>query len=197
MKKEHWTAVSKVAIQAGAVMLLPTSVTRFATTQLKLRVAKTEATRHRKVVESVAEKIHPTVGESIQILYNVSDSAGNLWDSLENGLFRDFFSNEITSLEIGDHLFAQRTGYTHHGIYVGEGQVVHYLRHCVSIDSIETFADGAKLHKKTEVESPLSYPKEEAAWRAQQRIGESNYHLLTRNCENFVRWCRNGLEDWV
>ena len=32
----------------------------------------------------------------------------------------------MTFLYIGDHLVSSRTGYTHHGIYVGNGLVIHY-----------------------------------------------------------------------
>ena len=32
------------------------------------------------------------------------------------------------SYALGSHLVAFRLGYTHHGIYIGRGLVVHYLR---------------------------------------------------------------------
>lgn len=28
--------------------------------------------------------------------------------------------------------------------------------------------------------------------RALSRLGEEKYHLITNNCEHFVRWCRSG-----
>ena len=47
------------------------------------------------------------------------------------------------SYALGSHLVAFRLGYTHHGIYIGRGLVVHYLRdEGITIATLEDFADG-------------------------------------------------------
>ena len=49
----------------------------------------------------------------------------------------------IMSYALGSHLVAFRLGYTHHGIYIGRGLVVHYLRdEGITIATLEDFADG-------------------------------------------------------
>lgn len=157
---------------------------------------KEEWIKNRRQSEEKAWEIHPVLGSGLQTLNNIGDTIDNLSDSLENGITRALFAKEVDHLAIGDHLFVQRVGYTHHGIYTGEGRVVHYLRERICEDSLTTFANGAKIQKKTEEESPLSYSKAEAAARAKRRVGESDYNLIIRNCESFVRWCRNGLDSW-
>ena len=43
-------------------------------------------------------------------------------------------------------------------------------------------------HKKIHIYSP-----EETISRARSRIGESNYNLVTNNCEHFAIWCKTGI----
>lgn len=95
-------------------------------------------------------------------------------------------------LELGDHLYALRLGYTHHGIYIGDGQVIHYLAEQVKIDTVKTFGAGFRICKKELWESYTSYEAEEIVERARSRMGEMEYHLLFNNCEQFCRWCRCG-----
>lgn len=80
-------------------------------------------------------------------------------------------------------------------MYIGDGKVIHYLRSSIEIDSLETFADGAKIQRKEISESPLEYSREEAIRRGKSRYGEDIYNLIINNCENFVRWCRAGGEE--
>lgn len=100
-------------------------------------------------------------------------------------------------LPYGTHLATKRPGYVHHGIYVGNGKVIHYAglsrRLCrgpVEIVSIEHFAAGFGF----EVVSHLSaqYTGLEVVRRAASRLGERNYRLLTNNCEHFCLWCLFG-----
>lgn len=44
--------------------------------------------------------------------------------------------------------------------------MVHYLRPCVYLDTLETFAAGANVLKKSEEDSPLYYFRTEATQRA-------------------------------
>lgn len=153
--------------------------------------------RYRKDIEEKAERISPRLGKVVRTTNNLNDTLENAQDSwnIANVITR-LCSKEVKELNLADHLFVQRVGYTHHGMYIGNGEVIHYLKDCVSIDSLETFADGAKIHKKSDYESRLSYSADEAVRRGYSRLGEDEYNLFKNNCENFVRWCRNGGEEY-
>lgn len=100
-------------------------------------------------------------------------------------------------LPIGAHLVTQRSGYEHHGIYVGNGRVVHYAgfassahRGPVEEVGLERFAAGHPLSIRP---SPCArYVGDEAVRRARSRLGENHYRLLTNNCEHFCTWCLLG-----
>lgn len=101
-----------------------------------------------------------------------------------------------------DHLYRDGAGlgsliYTHHAIYIGNGKVLHYAHIdddyiCIHEVLFEEFAEGHPVYRMSGVESPLRYSREEAVQRALSRKWESEYNLAVNNCENFVRWCRNG-----
>ncbi len=150
---------------------------------------------HRKEIEDRAKNINSTCGKVVRGLNNLNDTLENAQDSINYGVLRALLSEEVKSLDLADHLFVQRVGYTHHGLYVGNGKVIHYLKECIREDSLETFADGAKIHKKSTYDSPISYSKQECINRAYRRYREDKYNLLINNCENFVRWCRCGGEN--
>lgn len=97
----------------------------------------------------------------------------------------------------GEHLRIERGVYTHHGIYVGNGKVIHYSQGYDSVPEIrevsfKEFAGISKVDIVPEKDSPLRYTADEAVKRAYSRLGERNYNLVYNNCENFVRWCRAG-----
>jgi hypothetical protein len=101
------------------------------------------------------------------------------------------------ALAAGAHLVTQRRGYTHHGIYAGDGRVVHYSglsrtfrRGPILESSIEDFAGGQALW--IEQSSDARYIGEEAVRRAYLRLGEDRYRLATNNCEHFCSWCLYG-----
>lgn len=97
----------------------------------------------------------------------------------------------------GAHLVTERNGYAHHGIYVGQGRVIHYAGFCHALHAgpveeatLEQFAQG---HGVTVRSQPCArYLGAEAVARARSRLGESRYHLLTNNCEHFCTWCLLG-----
>jgi len=100
-------------------------------------------------------------------------------------------------LPIGAHLLTPRRGYTHHGIYVGNGRVVHYAglyrsltRGPVEEVSLEEFADGQTVHVK--VGAGAAYPAATIVERARSRLGEDRYRITTNNCEHFCEWCLRG-----
>ena len=97
----------------------------------------------------------------------------------------------------GSHLISPRRGYVHHGIYVGDGKVVHYgglararLRGRIEEVSITQFAFGRSVWTRN---SDLpSFPPQEVIWRARSRVGENRYQVLRNNCEHFCEWCLRG-----
>ena len=97
----------------------------------------------------------------------------------------------------GAHLVTERNGYAHHGIYIGNGRVIHYAGFChtlhagpVAETSLERFAHGHAIAVRPE---PCArYIGTEAVARARSRLGENHYHLLTNNCEHFCTWCLLG-----
>jgi hypothetical protein len=98
---------------------------------------------------------------------------------------------------LGAHLLTARRGYTHHGIYVGAGRVVHYEglsfglhRGPVKEVSLGQFADGRDVSVKPHPGARFSGVV--AAARARSRIGEDRYRLVSNNCEHFCEWCIGG-----
>ena len=100
-------------------------------------------------------------------------------------------------MQIGDHLVTPRTGYTHHGLYLGNQQVIHYSgksahdQGSIQQVSLEEFCDGKACRVR---DYPLRvYGRKESVERAKQRLGEANYSILFNNCEQFVAWCIMGI----
>jgi NC domain. len=154
--------------------------------------------KHRKEIEDKAENIHPVFGKTVRTLNNINDTIENAMDSnTSSRILREFLSEEDKEYELADHLFVQRSVYTHHGLYIGSENVIHYLREeGIVMTSLEVFADGAKIHRKTVNESPIRYSRAEVIVRAFSRLNEQKYFLLNNNCENFVKWCRAGGKEY-
>jgi len=99
--------------------------------------------------------------------------------------------------ETGSHLVSPRRGYMHHGIYVGEGKVVHYaglasgkFRGRIVEVSLAQFADGRSVWTRN---SHLpAFAPQEVIRRARARVGENRYRILRNNCEHFCEWCLRG-----
>lgn len=95
------------------------------------------------------------------------------------------------------HLVTSRRGYTHHGIYVGDGKVVHYAGLSrswrsgpVEEVSLAEFAHGRTIRVRT-CSNPQFEPRE-VVTRARSRLGENRYQVLANNCEHFCEWCLRG-----
>ena len=94
----------------------------------------------------------------------------------------------------GSHLVTPRRGFSHHGIYVGFGNVVHnksavggLSRGPVEEVSLARFALGRTIWIR--VHASPRFSGAEVARRALSRVGEDRYRLLTNNCEHFCEWC--------
>lgn len=98
----------------------------------------------------------------------------------------------------GAHLETSRVGYEHHGVYVGDGKVVHYAGFCRRwragpVEEVTLFGFSAG-HTIRIVEHPThTYSPREVVDRARSRLGEREYRILTNNCEHFCNWCARGL----
>lgn len=103
-------------------------------------------------------------------------------------------------IQLGAHLSSGRTGYTHHGIYVGDGKVVHYsgLANGLSKGNIcETTIEKFNLGRDKITVITHPNPSEyftpiEIVKRARSRIGENDYNIIFNNCEHFATWCVTG-----
>jgi len=95
----------------------------------------------------------------------------------------------------GTALIVFRYGYRHHGIYVGNGRVIHYaglIRHrrgCIEEVSLEEFIGDRRIHVGT---APDEIRGRDIVVRARSRLGECRYDLLRNNCEHFCNWCSHG-----
>ncbi len=79
----------------------------------------------------------------------------------------------------GDHIEVYRLGYSHHGIYIGDMQVIHYAlmdgdiseSATIHITSLEDFTQGLSIY---EVDDGRWNPLDEVVNRAYSRLGEQN-----------------------
>lgn len=101
-----------------------------------------------------------------------------------------------TEPKLGSHLISPRIGYTHHGVYVGDGRVIHYSGLAAGLASgpieetdLDAFSNGKGFTVKTYKNSFLP---DEIIRRARSRLGESAYNVFNNNCEHFCLWCVVG-----
>ena len=106
--------------------------------------------------------------------------------------------NGLQELPMGAHLTTSRRGYTHHGVYVGGGRVVHYagfsgFGQCGPVEevSLSRFCAGREVRIVNHAAAVFS--SEDIVRRARSRLGENDYRLLTNNCEHFCNWCLSGV----
>ena len=95
---------------------------------------------------------------------------------------------------LGTHLTTPRRGYMHHGIYAGDGRVIHYAgfdrafrRGPVQEVPLEQFGRGRGV--QVHAGGSTLFAGAQALARARSRLGENRYRVWTNNCEHFVHWC--------
>jgi hypothetical protein len=109
--------------------------------------------------------------------------------------------------DLGAHVVTPRRGYFHHGIYVGEGKIVHYagFRNGLRRGPVEEvpfhhFTGGRPAWV---ILRKAKFDGGEIMARARSRLGEDCYRLLTNNCEHLCEWCIHGehrsfqVERWL
>lgn len=99
----------------------------------------------------------------------------------------------------GDQIYVMRPFiglnglYEHHGIDCGDGTVIHYSKSpepaTVRRTSMAAFAMGNPVFVKPQ---PVGYIPDVVLERAERRLGEQRYELLSNNCEHFATWCKTG-----
>ncbi len=114
--------------------------------------------------------------------------------------------SKIPEPPVGSHLVSPRMGFNHHGLYIGNGRVIHYsgmartlscrdvlklpglIRYgAVVKTSLKRFCDG---HGFRVLEHPKAkFTGNAAVERAKKRLYERSYYLYGNNCEHFVNWC--------
>ena len=103
-----------------------------------------------------------------------------------------------STMEKGDHLISARSGYSHHGLYLGRNKVIHYSgssgltlqNGTIEIVELEIFCQGNGYTVQT---YPFRiYDHKNSIDRAKSRLGEDWYSILRYSCEIFVRWCIIG-----
>jgi hypothetical protein len=99
-------------------------------------------------------------------------------------------------MAFGDHIYVDRGFYTHHGVDIGDGWVIHFA----SADStksgalirqatIEDFAGTGAVQVRA---YGVRLDADQAVDRAKAMLGESAYDLFANNCEHFATWCVAG-----
>jgi Lecithin retinol acyltransferase len=101
------------------------------------------------------------------------------------------------TLPPGAHLSTPRLGYRHHGLYAGNGRVLHYrgMSRLLQRGPVEeiSLAEFALGHGITVVSTPAArFDGIAAVERARSRLGEDRWRLWSNNCEHFVTWCLDG-----
>jgi hypothetical protein len=93
---------------------------------------------------------------------------------------------------LASHLVTPRGLYSHHGIYVGNGRVIHYAglahglrRGPVEDVPLERFAHGHSIRVRCDLRR---FDPSTVVERARSRLGEHSYRILTNNCEHLCAW---------
>ena len=98
----------------------------------------------------------------------------------------------------GDHIYVRRGGllYSHHGIYAGDGNVIHYKGDdkekqdpAVIMTRLEIFLSGGKLRRRN---YKKRLPYSESLRIAREHLSGKGYSLSGNNCEHFATYCATG-----
>lgn len=109
---------------------------------------------------------------------------------------------ELENMKAGDIISVRRIiGYSHFGVYVGDGMVVHFTgerkgelnprKARIIKTSMKYFQRRGKVKV---VNKGKRFDCEEIVERAEWMVGKGKgkYGLTKCNCEHFARWCESG-----
>lgn len=166
-------------------------------------ISKSTEEKITRKVEEKATNMSEPLGNVIKKINNLSKTSENMQRGCDiSGKIADIFDSRSLkekNIIAGDHIFVRRSIYEHHGIYIGDGEVIHFTGNLnskknaiIQIDSIKVFANGGVINKLSDDKSYKKYSRKEICRRAYSKCGQAGYNLLFENCEHFARWCRNG-----
>ncbi len=98
----------------------------------------------------------------------------------------------------GDHICVRRRGrfYTHHGIYMGDGKVVHFAGSIrEKIDQVVHETDLSRFLKDGIVRRrgyKQRLPASETIRIAREQLSDRSYSMIWNNCEHFATYCATG-----
>ena len=101
-------------------------------------------------------------------------------------------------LNYGDHIYVRRKGllYSHHGIYAGEGNVIHFKgadkekrNPVVVITDMDNFLKFGKLRRRN---YKRRLPHYDTLRIARAHLSNKRYSLAFNNCEHFAAYCATG-----
>lgn len=111
----------------------------------------------------------------------------------------------VREIRPGDQLRVKHLFFYHHGLYEGDGQVIHFagpdsdsLTDADSVtvrrDTLEHFSMGRDLEVRdySLTERLRRYPARKILKIARSHLGEAGYDILYNNCEHFVNLCTFG-----
>lgn len=116
---------------------------------------------------------------------------------------------EISAKELkqGDILVAIKKGgtYLHYGVYVGNGEVVHFSFHKgekirdtrIIKTTIEEFANGSSMYREPIREGMAPNNGKDTARIAENMVDNKfgGYNLLRNNCEHFANYCKYNQKE--
>lgn len=134
----------------------------------------------------------------------ISDFLNGIYDTNELKI-TNTIREQIILPNFGEHVVTERLLYKHHGIYIGNKQVIQYSGYAIGINIADTVPNSTDNRSPIEVVSwddftqkkeywvqqhnNAKYLKEEIVNRAFSRMNEGEYNLFYNNCEHFVNWC--------
>jgi len=90
-----------------------------------------------------------------------------------------------------DHIYVSHRAYTHHGIDIGDGTVVHRTRATGRVTRI-SFAEFAGNRVVHHFPTPVADDADTVVGRALSSVDTPGYCLVRGNCEHFATWCKTG-----
>lgn len=107
--------------------------------------------------------------------------------------------------EKGAHIRVSRGLYCHHGVYIGDGQVIHFTGRdedsvldwskpeVIETDMDYFLKDGVlEVKEYTDEELKDLYPVDHIVAYAKACLGDKGYNLVFNNCEHFANTCTLG-----